>query len=201
MFGKKSNKPETETPAASAPASESAPETTEVKPAAETLTPEQIKELQERATKSEEKAKDSWDRLLRTTADFDNFKKRAAREKIESAQYATASLLGKILPVLDNFEMAITAAQNSPGEKNSALSSGVSMIQSQLKSVLVEAGLEEIDAAGKPFDPAFHEAVSQQETDAVPEDHVAQQLRKGYKLKERLIRPAMVVVAKKPAAK
>ena len=194
MFGKKSNKPETDAPGAteSAPAVEGSAAT----PADETLTPEQIKELQARAAKADE----NWDRLLRTTADFDNFKKRAAREKIESAQYATASLLGKIVPVLDNFEMALAAAQNSSGEKNSALQSGVAMIQSQLKSVLTESGLEEIDAAGKPFDPAFHEAVSQQETDAVPEDHVAQQLRKGYKLKERLIRPATVVVAKKPAA-
>jgi molecular chaperone GrpE len=95
--------------------------------------------------------------------------------------------------------MALAAAQTAPGEKTSALQSGVAMIQSQLKSILTEAGLEEIDATGKPFDPTFHEAVSQQETEAVPEDHVAQQLRKGYKLKERLLRPATVVVAKKPA--
>jgi molecular chaperone GrpE len=186
MFGKKSMKTEVEPP--------SAPETA-VPAAEENLSPEQLKELQMRAAKADE----NWDRLLRTTADFDNFKKRAAREKIESAQYATASLLGKILPVLDNFESALMAAQTA-GEKNSALQSGVAMIQSQLKSVLAESGLEEIDATGKPFDPAFHEAVSQQETSAVPEDHVAQQLRKGYKLKERLLRPATVVVAKKPAA-
>ncbi len=174
-------KPETETPA----------------PVEEPLTPEQLNDLHARAAKADE----NWDRLLRTSADFENFKKRAAREKIESAQYATASLLGKILPVLDNFEMALAAAQTAPSEKTSALQSGVAMIQSQLKSVLMEAGLEEIDAAGKPFDPALHEAVSQSETDTVPEDYVAQQLRKGYKLKERLLRPATVVVAKKPAAK
>ena len=178
-------KPETETPA---------PETPEI-PAAENLSPEQIKELSARAAKADE----TWERLLRTTADFENFKKRAAREKIESAHYATASLIAKIIPVMDNFEMALAAAQTAPGEKNSALQSGVAMIQTQLKSVLTEAGLEEIDAAGKPFDPTFHEAVSQQESEAVPEDHVVQQLRKGYKLKERLLRPATVVVAKKPA--
>ena len=179
-------KPETETPAP-----ETAPA---VAPAGEILSPEQIKELQARAAKADE----NWDRLVRTSADFENFKKRAAREKIEAAQYATASLLGKVLPVLDNFEMALAAAQNAPGEKNSALQSGVAMIQTQLKSVLTEAGLEEIDAAGKPFDPSLHEAVSQQETEAVPEEHVAQQLRKGYKFKDRLLRPATVVVAKKP---
>ena len=133
------------------------------------------------------------------TADFENFKKRAAREKIESAQYASASLLQKILPVLDNFEMALAAAQTVKDEKNASLQSGVTMIQQQLKSALLETGLEEIDAAGKPFDPNFHEAVSQQESADVPEGHVLQQLRKGYKLKERLLRPATVIVAKKPA--
>ena len=185
MFGKKTMKPETESPAPEAP----------VAPVEEPLTPEQLKDLHARAAKAD----DHWDRLLRTSADFENFKKRAAREKIEATQYATASLLGKLLPVLDNFESAIAAAQSVPDEKTSALQSGVAMIQTQLKSVLTETGLEEIDALGKRFDPAFHEAVSQQETEAVAEDHVAQQLRKGYKLKERLLRPATVVVAKKPA--
>ena len=159
------------------------------------LTPEQLAELKTRAAKADE----NWERLLRTTADFDNFKKRAAREKIESAQYATASVLQKLLPVLDNFEMALAAAQAATDAKNTSLSSGVSMIQSQLKSVLGESGLEEIDAAGKPFDPNFHEAVSEQESADVPEGHVLQQLRRGYKLKDRLLRAATVIVAKKPA--
>jgi molecular chaperone GrpE len=189
MFGKKSmSKIEKETAAAE---TATTAETNSPAP----LTAEQLSELQNRAAKADE----NWERLLRTTADFDNFKKRAAREKVESAQYATASLLGKLVPVLDNFEMAVAAAQN-PQAPAGALLSGVNMIQQQLKSALTEAGLEEIDAAGKPFDPTFHEAVSQQETNTVPEDHVAQQLRKGYKLKDRLIRPATVVVAKKPAA-
>ena len=171
----------------------------EATPAPETaapLTPEQIEELKTRAAKAEE----NWERLLRTTADFDNFKKRAAREKIEVGQYASLSLLQKLLPVLDNFEMALAAAQTAQGDKLASLQSGVGMIQQQLKSALAETGLEEIDATGKPFDPMLHEAVSQQETTDVPEDHVAQQLRKGYKVKERLLRPATVIVAKKPAA-
>ena len=160
------------------------------------LSPEQIEDLKSRAAKAD----DNWDRLLRTTADFDNFKKRAAREKIEAAQYASFSLLQKLLPVLDNFEMALAAAQTAPGDKPAALQSGVTMIQQQLKSALAETGLEEIDATGKPFDPALHEAISQQETSKVPEDHVAQQLRKGYKFRDRLLRAATVIVAKKPAA-
>ncbi len=166
-------------------------------PAAENpeLTPEQITELQTRAAKAD----DNWERLLRTTADFDNFKKRAAREKIEAGQYATFSLLQKVLPVLDNFEMALAAAQSAKDDKLASLQSGVLMIQQQLKSALVETGLEEIDAAGKPFDPNFHEAVSEQESADIAEGHVLQQLRKGYKFKDRLLRPATVIVAKKPA--
>jgi molecular chaperone GrpE len=162
-------------------------------------TPAEIEELKTRAAKADE----NWDRLLRTTADFENFKKRAAREKTEAVQYANGSLLQKVLPVLDNFEAALAAAKGADGAAGNvnSLQSGVAMIQLQLKNVLAESGLEEIDAAGKPFDPTLHEAVSQQESAEVAEDHVLQQLRKGYKLKDRLLRPATVVVAKKPAVK
>jgi len=162
---------------------------------AASLTPEQFEELKARAAKAEE----SWDRLLRTTADFDNFKKRAARERTEAIQFANAALIQKLLPVLDSFEMALAAAQNAKDDKSSSLQAGITMVQSQLKSALVEAGLEEIDAAGKPFDPTQQEAVSQLETTDVPEGHVIQQIRKGYRLRERLLRPASVVVAKKPS--
>ena len=175
----------TESPPTETAANENAP-----------LTPEQLAELKARAAKGDE----NWERLLRTTADFENFKKRAAREKTEAAQYATASVLAKILPVLDNFEMALAAAQNATGDKLASFQSGVTMIQQQLKSVLAESGLEEVDAAGKLFDPNFHEAVSEQESAEVAEGNVLQQLRKGYKHKERLLRPATVIVAKKPAA-
>src|ERR1017187_2162877 len=130
---------------------------------------------------------------------IEDLKTRAAREKIEAGQYASFSLIQKLLPVLDNFEMALTAAQTAQGDKLASLQSGVLMIQQQLKSALTETGLEEIDATGNPFDPAWHEAISQQESADVPEDHVAQQLRKGYKFKDRLLRAATVIVAKKPA--
>ena len=160
------------------------------------LTPEQIEELKARAAKADE----HWDRLLRTTADLENFKKRAAREKTEAIQFANASLLQRLLPILDNFEMAQTAAQSVQGDSLASLQAGVAMIQQQLKSILTDSGLEEIDAGGKLFDPALHEAVSQQETVEVPENHVVQQIRKGYKLRDRLLRPASVIVAKPPAA-
>ncbi len=161
-----------------------------------TLNAEQLKELKERAAKADE----SWDRLLRTTADFDNFKKRAAREKQEAIKYANESLIQKLLPVLEAFDMALTAAQAAAPEAGQSLQAGVSMVCQQLKGVLAEAGLEEVDALGKPFDPNLHEALSQQETAEVPEGQVVQQLRKGYKLRDRLLRPASVVVAKQPAA-
>jgi molecular chaperone GrpE len=164
-------------------------------PASE-LTPEQLTELQSRAAKADE----NWDRLLRVTADFENFKKRAARERTEAAQFANANLLQKLLPILDNFEMALAAARDAQGDKLASFQTGIAMIQQQLKSALVESGLEEMDANGKPFDPTFHEAVSQQESDTVPEGHVIQQIRKGYKFRERLLRPSAVIVAKKPAA-
>ena len=166
-------------------------------PAAE-ITPEQLADLKARAAKADE----NWDRLLRTAADFENFKKRAARERHEAAQSATAALIHKLLPVLDHFEMAQAAAQNAqaPPGGNAALQDGIAMIHQQLKGILAETGLEEVDASGRPFDPTWHEAVSQLETTDTPEGHVVQQIRKGYKLRDRLLRPATVVVAKKPAA-
>lgn len=160
-----------------------------------TITPGQLDELKGRA----EKADDHWQRLLRTTADFDNFKKRAAREKQEAIRYANEGLLEKLVPVLDNFDAALSAAQTSAGNGAQSLQTGVAMIFQQLKKVLTESGLEEVDATGQTFDPNLHEAVSQQESEEVPEGAVLQQLRKGYKLRDRLLRPATVVVAKKPA--
>lgn len=158
------------------------------------MTPEQVEALKQHAAKADE----FWDRLLRTTADFDNFKKRSSRERQEAVKYGNQALLQKLLPILDNFEMAQAAAENNGTENVQSLKAGIAMVHQQLKSVLAEAGLEEVDANGQPFDPNLHEAVSQQETAEVPEGHVSQQLRKGYKLRDRLLRPASVVVAKTP---
>src|SRR5690242_4686146 len=131
MFGRKKSMSKTENEAPPA-------ETTANQVAPATLSPEQIEDLKTRAAKADE----NWDRLLRTTADFENFKKRAAREKVESAQYATFSLLQKLLPVLDNFENALAAAQTvtserqagapAEGDKLGLLQSGVLMVQQQL---------------------------------------------------------------------
>jgi molecular chaperone GrpE len=161
-----------------------------------TVTPEQLAELKERAAKADE----HWERVLRTTADFENYKKRAAREKQDAIKFANESLLQKLIPVLDNFDMAMAATQTASTDAAQALQTGVNMIYKQFKQVLTDNGLEELDATGKTFDPNQHEAVSQKETDEVAEGQVVQQLRKGYKMRDRLLRPATVVVAKKPAA-
>lgn len=153
-----------------------------------------LEDLKAQATKAE----DYWNRYIRTVADLDNYKKRAARERSDAVSYANQSLLLKLIPVLDNFEMALTAAQNSQIEGVSSLQAGIAMIHSQFKGALSEAGLEDVDATGKPFDPNLHEAVSQQESADVAEGQVLQQLRRGYKLRDRLLRPSTVIVAKKP---
>lgn len=146
------------------------------------------------------KSRENWDRVLRVTAEFDNFRKRAAREKEEAVRYANHKLLERLLPVLDSFEMAIAAASAENGGTSQSLKEGISLVLQQFTSVLTESGLEEIDSHGKPFDPNLHEAVSQMETEDVDEGHVAQQLRKGYLLRDRLVRPSSVIVAKKPTA-
>ena len=159
------------------------------------LTEEQIKELQAKAAKSDE----HWDRLLRMSAEFENFKKRAARDRQDAIRYANESVLEKLIPALDNFEMALTAVQTADSSSVDALKTGINMVYQHLKSTLADVGLETLDASQGVFDPNWQEAVSQQDSDSVPEGHVLQQLRKGYRLKDRLLRPAKVVVAKKPA--
>ena len=158
-------------------------------------TAEELEVLRARAAKAD----DHWDRLLRTAADFENFKKRAARERQDSIRFANEGLITRLIPVLENLEAALAATQNSPADAAQSLRQGVEMIGQQLRGVLTEVGLEAVDAAAKPFDPTLHEAISQVESAEVPEGHVLQQVRKGYRFQGRLLRPASVVVAKAPA--
>lgn len=137
-------------------------------------------------------------RYLRLYADFENFKKRAARERDEVRRAAIEGMISRLLPVLDTFDMAMAAA-DQPGASVDVLKAGVQMIQGQLRSVFAEQGLEAIDATGENFDPALHDAVSQAESTEVPEGRILQQTRKGYRLKDRLLRPASVIVARNPA--
>ena len=186
----------TKPPDAMPPAETEEPATPDTTARSDTpLTPQQIEELKQKAAEADE----HWDRLLRTTADLENFKKRAARERQDAIRFANASLFEKLIPALDNFDMAMAAANNAEGHSMESLKTGVAMIYNQLKAALADAGLEEIDASNQPFDPNLHEAVSHQDSAELPEGQVLQQLRKGYKLKERLIRPASVVVSRKPA--
>jgi molecular chaperone GrpE len=134
------------------------------------------------------------DLALRSQADFENFRKRAAREKDEAVKYANASLLEKLIPILDNFELGLAAARSSA--EGTAIVTGFDMVSRQLNDFLTQHGIEPIDAEGQKFDPNMHEAFAQEASSTVAEGHVIRQLRKGFKLKERLIRPSAVVVSK-----
>ena len=134
------------------------------------------------------------DLALRTQAEFENFRKRAAREKEDASKYANASFLEKLLPILDNFELGLNAARSDA--KDSAIFQGMDMVSKQLQDFLTGVGVEAVKAEGEPFDPNLHEAVAQEASADVPEGVILRQLRKGYKLRDRLLRPAMVMVSK-----
>ena len=130
--------------------------------------------------------------LARSRADYDNYRKRMERERIELVEYACTSLLENLLPVIDNFEFGMKAAVDG-GEGN--VVSGFSMILEQLKQLLASRGVESVAAVGAPFDPHREEAVAFVPSDEVPRDHVVQIVRRGYCIGKRLLRPATVVVS------
>ena len=133
------------------------------------------------------------DLALRSQADFDNYKKRAAREKEEAIKYANASLLERLIAIVDNFELGLAAARGE-GE-SSPIYSGMNMVLKQLTDFLADNGLQPIDAEGQKFDPNLHEAIAHEPSAEVPEGVVIRQTRRGYRLKERLLRPSSVVVS------
>jgi molecular chaperone GrpE len=134
------------------------------------------------------------DIAIRSVADLDNYRKRMAREKDDAIRFANASFLERLIPILDNFELGLQAAKASGGQ--SAVVDGMSMVSRQLQDFLTSCGIETIDATGQPFNPNIHEAIAQEENAEVDEGRVIRQARKGYRLKDRLIRPANVVVSK-----
>jgi molecular chaperone GrpE len=134
------------------------------------------------------------DIALRSVADLDNYRKRMAREKDDAIRYANASFLERLIPILDNFELGVQAAKAGGGQ--SAVQDGMIMVFKQLQEFLASCGVETIDATGQHFDPNLHEAIAQEENAEIAEGFVIRQLRKGYRLKDRLIRPANVVVSK-----
>lgn len=133
------------------------------------------------------------DIALRTQADFDNYRKRAAREREDAIKSANASLLTRLLPVIDNFELGLQHARNEGSE---GVVVGFDMVGRQLSDFLSGSGVEVIDAEGQEFDHNLHDALGQEESDTVPEGHIVRQVRKGYKMKDRLIRAANVFVSK-----
>ena len=134
------------------------------------------------------------DIALRSVADLDNYRKRMAWEKDDAIRYANANFLERLIPILDNFDLGLQAAK--AGGSQSAVIDGMTMVFKQLQEFLASCGVETIEATGEHFDPNLHEAIAQEEHAEVEDGIVIRQLRKGYKLKDRLIRPANVVVSK-----
>jgi molecular chaperone GrpE len=137
------------------------------------------------------------DLALRSQADFENYKKRSAREKEEAIKYANSSLLERLVGIIDNFELGLAAAKEQGA--GSPIYSGMILVQKQLSDLLAESGLQPIEAEGKTFDPNVHEAIAHEPSDQFPEGTVVRQARRGYRLKDRLLRPAKVVVSSGPA--
>ena len=136
------------------------------------------------------------DLALRSQADFENYKKRSAREKEEAIKYANSSLLERLVSIIDNFELGMAAAKEQ-GEQ-SPIYSGMVLVRKQLNDLLAENGLQPIEAEDKKFDPNVHEAIAHEPSDQVPEGIVLRQTRRGYRFKDRLLRPAKVVVSSGP---
>ncbi len=165
----------------------------ETREAAETVEADEVIE-EVKPTREEEleaQVADLNDKLLRRLAEFDNFRKRTAAEK--SAMYSSglAYAAESLLPVMDNFERALS----SEADKDGGFYKGVEMIYNQMKEAFEGMGIKEIEAEGETFDPNFHNAVMHTENEELGENTVAQVLQKGYKINDRVIRPAMVVVA------
>jgi len=136
-----------------------------------------------------------YDRLARQQAEFDNFRKRASREQQEFRQYAVSDALKQFLPVLDSFDRAL-AVSNDGGEEK--LRSGVELVRKQMLDTLARLGVTPIEAEGSVFDPQIHEAIEMVDTRDAKDNHVISELQRGYRLKDRLLRPAMVRVARNP---
>jgi molecular chaperone GrpE len=133
------------------------------------------------------------DRMARLQAEFDNYRKRAAKENADFRDYAVADAARSLLPVVDNFSLALKNTSAKPED----FRTGVELIHKQLQDVLQKLNVQRVLAQGQPFDPRVHEAIEMVETDEAPDNHVLEELQSGYRIKDRLLRPAMVRVAKK----
>ena len=146
--------------------------------------------------KAQAEATEMKTRYLRSVADMENYRKRMAREKQDIIRGAAASVIESLLPVLDNMKLGLQAAENHPEAKD--VTTGFKMVEDQLKKSLSEQGLEELVPDGQAFDPNLHECIAHQPSGEVAEDHVIQTVRAGYRLNDRLVRAANVIVSSGP---
>ena len=160
----------------------------------------QIDILKERLVKSEEEYKELEDRLLRLAAEFDNYKKRTAREFQLIIKNANEELISQLVETLDNFQRALESASRSNSTKNSSdfesFHKGVELIYQHFGDILAKEGLKEIKAVGEPFDPHLHEAVMQQKSEEYPEGVIMDEISKGYILNDKVIKHSKVIVSK-----
>lgn len=155
---------------------------------------QRIDELEQQNRQLEQQNNEHEQRILRLQADFDNFRRRARNEKEELQKFAALNFVEQLLPIADNFERAISSSQLT--KDFDSLSKGIEMINTQLFQLMEKEGIEEIKAVGQPFDPEFHQAVMQVESEEHEEGTVVEELQKGYLYNGRIIRPAMVKVSK-----
>jgi molecular chaperone GrpE len=167
--------------------------------AAEDPTPDAADDFAARLAEAEALGSKNWDLYLRSQAELDNYRKRAQRERQDLLKFGNENILRELLPVIDNLDRAVQHAREVEGE-NQGLLEGVEMTLGQFQRVLEKFQVVPFHSLGETFDPARHEAVGQLETGDYPPNAVAQELQKGYLLHERLLRPAMVMIAKAPAA-
>jgi len=153
-------------------------------------------ELKKKLEEKEKESKENYDRLLRTAADFENYKKRAAKEREDWTKFANEDLIRSILPFIDNLERAVNHAQKMVD--TGVLIEGVRLTIQQLLQNLNKFGLSSLESVGKPFDPAMHEAMLVVETKTHEPNQVVEEFQKGYLLNDRLLRPATVSVSKAP---
>jgi molecular chaperone GrpE len=152
----------------------------------------QIAELEKQLLDLRREKDDIHDRLLRKHADFENFRKRAEKDKREYQSYALSDFIYELLAIMDNFERAISHADD---QVSSDYQKGVELIYRQLKDVLEKKGLRAIESVGRTFDPNFHEAITREEKDDVPENTILEEFQRGYFFRDKLLRPAMVKVS------
>lgn len=162
---------------------------------------DQKESLEERLKAAEEKAEANYESLLRVTADFENYKKRIEREMSDVRKFANESLIKELLPIVDNLERALAIEYGKNEDTFEGIREGVEMTLKEFMECLQKFGVTPMDSLEKPFDPNFHHAVSQEESEEYPENMVLKELQKGYMLRDRLLRAPMVVVSKKPDSK